>query len=234
MNDLSRKSLFGFILAPLLVCTPQIGSAQEGGSSDPVTAGAAELLEQSGVIVRQSRLGEGLLILERQLRHAEAIERLVNLLGPDAMIEVAPGQFRNFADTPAGIRARIELMRLEREYQDITKPPPTSQGPQASRDDGSSVDIEAMIERRLSEMSPSQPQTQATPEAPREDPIPPISLREIYGSGDDLMAILQFGEDLVRVRSGDVLGRGVHVVRVERNGVRIERLGQEFLLSIPG
>ncbi len=234
MTEFSRQALLGLILAPLLLCAPRIGLAQEGGSSDPVTAGAADLLEESGVIVRQSRLGEGLLILERQLRHAEAVERLVNLLGPDAMIEVAPGQFRNFADTPAGMRARIELMRLEREYQEITQPPPTSRGPQATRDDGSSVDIDAMIERRISEMSPSRPQAEAPPEAPREDPIPPISLREVYGSGDDLTAILQFGEDLVRVRSGDVLGRGVRVIRVERSGVRIERLGQEFLLSIPG
>lgn len=234
MTDLRRKTLTGLILAPILLCAPQTGTAQDAALPDPITTEAAELLDESGVLARQSRLGEGLLILEGQLRHAQAIERLVNLLGPDAMIEVSPGEFRSFADTPAGVRARIELMRLEQEYRDLIAPPPPSVGPQPPRGADSSVDIEALIERRLSEIVPPQPQAQPETGAPAEAPVPPISLREIYGSGTDLTAILQFGEDLVRVRAGDVLGRGVRVISVNRDGVRIERRGQEFLLSIPG
>lgn len=232
MTDLRRKTLTGLILAPILLCAPQTGTAQDAAHPDPITTEAAGLLDESGVLARQSRLGEGLLILEGQLRHAQAIERLVNLLGPDAMIEVSPGEFRSFAETPAGVRARIELIRLEQEYLDLITPPPPSVGPQQTRGADSSVDIEALIERRLSEIAP--PQTQPEPETPAEPPLPPISLREIYGSGSDLTAVLQFGEDLVRVRTGDVLGRGVRVISVDRNGVRIERRGQEFLLSIPG
>ena len=111
-----------------------------------ITNAATELLDESGVLARQSRLGEGVLLLDRQLRHAEAIEKLIEVLGPDALIEVAPGEFLRFSDTPAGMRARLEMMRLQRELDQMAAPVTPAAGAQPARNDGS--DLIELIDQR--------------------------------------------------------------------------------------
>jgi hypothetical protein len=86
-------------------------------TTDPITNEQIELLKESGLIDKQSRLSEGLLLMERQLRQAELVGQLLTVLGPDAQIEVAPGEFKSFADTPAGLQQRIEYLRLQAELQ---------------------------------------------------------------------------------------------------------------------
>jgi len=221
------------ILLPLLLTTPFPLWAQDGDPmiQDPITLEATGLLDESGLLARQSRLGEGILILDRQLRHAEAIERLIQVLGPDAMIEVAPGEFMRFADTPAGMRARIEMGRLQKELDQMSAPSPAAAQAQPARSDGSEL-IER-IDRRLSELEGqrSEPDQDRTSEP--EGEARPISVREIFGTGSDLSAILQYGPDRIRVRTGDALVGGVRIVSVERDGVLIIRRGQELRLHLP-
>lgn len=94
------------------------GSAAPGQpSTDPITNEQIELLKDSGLIDKQSRLSEGLLLMDRQLRQAQLVEELLAVLGPDAEIEVTPGEFKSFADTPAGLEQRIEYLRLQTELQ---------------------------------------------------------------------------------------------------------------------
>lgn len=86
-------------------------------TTDPITNAQIELLKESGLIDQQSRLSEGLLLMERQLRQAQLVGQLIAVLGPDAQIEVTPGEFKSFADTPAGLQQRIEYLRLQKELQ---------------------------------------------------------------------------------------------------------------------
>lgn len=219
------------LLLPLLLAAPgPLWAQTDPAPTDPITQDATVLLDASGLLARQSRLGEGILLLDRQLRHAEAIERLIQVLGPEAMIEVAPGEFMRFADTPAGMRSRIEMVRLQRELDQMSAPPPAAQA-QPARSDGSEL-IE-LIDQRLSELTEAGAEDGSGPEQDLTVEDRPLSVREIFGSGDDLSAILQFGPDRVRVRAGDALLGGVRILSVERDGVRLVRQGQEILLELP-
>jgi type IV pilus biogenesis protein PilP len=82
-------------------------------TTDPITNEQIELLKDGGLIDKQSRLSEGLLLMDRQLRQAELVQQLLTVLGPDAEIEVTPGEFKSFADTPAGLKQRIDYLKLQ-------------------------------------------------------------------------------------------------------------------------
>ncbi len=88
-------------------------------SVDPITEQAARLLDGSGLIARQAALSQSLLLMERQIRQAELIKTLLSTLGPDAWIEVAPGEFRSFAETPVALRERIALVELEKQLEEL-------------------------------------------------------------------------------------------------------------------
>lgn len=226
MTKLSKNTLIRSLALPLALAAGLPAVAQV---TDPITAESAELLDESGLLARQSRLGEGVLILDRQLQHAEAIERLIEVLGPDAMIEVAPGEFLRFSDTPAGLRAKIEMVRLRKELEGLTAPaaPPAEARP--ARNDGS--DLMEMIDQRLSELSQ---EGQETADAePDLSEVRMISVREIFGTPDDLSAVLRYGPDRVRVQEGDALIGGVRVLDIRADGVLISRRGQEMFLELP-
>jgi type IV pilus biogenesis protein PilP len=52
--------------------------------------------------------------MQRQVQFAEQVNQLIDILGPDAQIEVAPGVFQSFANTPAGKRAQLDMIELDR------------------------------------------------------------------------------------------------------------------------
>ena len=226
MTQNPKMTLLRTALLPLLLVAP-IPAIGQG--ADPITNGATELLDESGVLARQSRLGEGVLLLDRQLRHAEAIEKLIEVLGPDALIEVAPGEFLRFSDTPAGMRARLEMMRLQREHDQMAAPVTPAAGAQPARNDGS--DLIELIDQRLNELTQAEAEGEQATAPETQDR--PLSVREIFGSGTDLSAILQYGPDRVRVRAGDSLVGGLRIVSIGPDGVRVTRRGQELLLRLP-
>lgn len=84
-------------------------------AQDPVTEAALQLLGESGLIARQAEISQSMILMERQIRQAELIKQLLEIYGPDAPIEVAPGEFRSFADTPAGLSQRIAQIELEKQ-----------------------------------------------------------------------------------------------------------------------
>jgi hypothetical protein len=84
---------------------------------DPITNSQVELLREDGLIGRQLVINEGLLLMDRQLRQAQVAEQLLAVLGPDALIEVVPGEFRSYSDTPAGIRQQIQFLQLQQELR---------------------------------------------------------------------------------------------------------------------
>ena len=87
----------------------------KGEDPDPVLTEMTDLVRESGLIARQSEMSEGLLLMERQLQFANNVNQMIGILGPDVQIEIAPGVFKSYADTPAGRKAAAEMARLEQE-----------------------------------------------------------------------------------------------------------------------
>lgn len=210
-------SLLGMTLPFLLLAAPVTAQV-----TDPVTEEAVDLIEESGVLARQSRLGEGVLILERQLQHARAIESLIAVLGPDALIEVAPGEIVSFSDTPAGLRAQIEMEKLKRELEQITAGPTAPLQAQPPRRDGT---------ERVNTTSTLEQPEEAEPRI-SDDPDPQITVREIFGVAGDLTAVLGYRQGRVRVREGESLPGGVRIISIDANGVLLRVGGQQTYLPM--
>lgn len=117
---------------------------------DPITQDRIRLLDETGVIGRQSRISEGILLMNQQVRRADAIANVLSTLGPDAKVEVAPGKFVTFEGTPAAIQAEIDLISLQMDLLEAraelqsggeggAEEPRENveQRPMAARDDGS-------------------------------------------------------------------------------------------------
>jgi len=82
---------------------------------DPITNAATMLLDDSGVIGRQRAVAESIMMMDEQIKHQRKIEEALTALGPDTPIEVSPGVFKTFDDTPAAIRARIAYIKLQQQ-----------------------------------------------------------------------------------------------------------------------
>lgn len=242
-----------------------------GNEVDPVTAAATNLVRDTGLIARQSDMGEGLLLMERQLNFAENVNQLISIMGPDVEIEVAPGVYQSYADTPAGRKAELELLRLEQEAQFanldfelklkereaalIIPPEGTEFGPDGEllplrSDGGEFQDIngapatgavdpltgldQAALDALTAKVTEQVKATMPQPEAAPAEPVPLYSLREIFGSEGDYLAVISSGNDRVRVRAGDDLPNGIKVLAVGDDYVEIETDGVTSRLSIRG
>lgn len=230
---------------------------------DPISEQAARLLDSSGLIARQAALSQSLLLMERQIRQAELIRTLLSTLGPDAWIEVAPGEFRSFAETPVALRERIALVELEKQLEDLqtddeNSPAILRERIETARLRQELAEIEAAIlatDQRAPETA-RQPQDAAgtddlakalagsfagsggggqppaaQPAPPSEQPSPvvtetPISLREVAGLNGVFWAVIGYGEELLRVESGDILPGDVQIGEIGPNFLNFERRGE--------
>jgi type IV pilus biogenesis protein PilP len=80
---------------------------------DPITDEAIRLLQDDGLIARQQAINEGLLLMDRQLRQAQLVQQVLAVVGPGVPIEVSPGEFVDYSETPAGLRQQIDFMGLQ-------------------------------------------------------------------------------------------------------------------------
>ena len=186
---------------------------------DPVTEWKAALLEESGLLARQSEISESILLMERQVKQAELIARLMEINGPDAAIEIAPGRFKVFRDTPAGRRIAAEMAENGLDSQKRM------------------LELQVEIKRKRAELEdavvskPVPPRQEAA--AAEEEQVlhlrsaPEPVLEEIFGTQGRLAAIFRVGGMRVSVIEGDVLPGGALVVAVSENSARIERNGIE-------
>lgn len=84
-------------------------------SPDSITAQRVEVLRSTGLIARQAAISESIIIMERQLRQAELIQQLMAIYGPSSSIEIAPGEFQSFGQTPAGRKIAADIEETETE-----------------------------------------------------------------------------------------------------------------------
>ena len=186
---------------------------------DPVTEWKAALLEESGLLARQSEISESILLMERQVKQAELIARLMEINGPDAAIEIAPGRFKVFRDTPAGRRIAAEMAENGLDSQKRM------------------LELQVEIKRKraeLEEAAVSEPVVSRQEAAAAEEEqvlrlrsAPEPVLEEIFGTQGRLSAIFRVGGTRLSVIEGNVLPGGALVVAISGNSARIERNGIE-------
>lgn len=215
---------------------------------EPVTEAQVRELRADGLIARQAEIGEGLLLMDRQLRQAQMAQQLVSLFGPETPIEIAPGQFRDFSSTPLGMREQIARLQLELQLLELTGE--VQRARQENR--GSGGLLSGIVPR-----SPSPATTPASapagiagtdPEAapaPTADPAPappavapeayPLEVRQLHGSAGRYSALLRVdGEDLL-VSEGDRLENGIAVLSIDARQVVVDLPGSGLRsLATPG
>jgi len=175
------------------------GSAPPGqATTDPITNEQIELLKESGLIDKQSKLSEGLLLMDRQLRQAALVEQLLAVLGPDAQIEITPGEFKSFADTPAGLQQRIDYLKLQGDLK--------AAGLQEKID---YLKLEADLKAAKQDAGIA------------EDAESKIS--EILGKSDDLSAVIALDGQQKTVGPGDKLADGSVILRITPEGVDLQK-----------
>ena len=184
---------------------------------DPVTEWKAALLEESGLLARQSEISESILLMERQVKQAELIARLMEINGPDAAIEIAPGKFKVFRHTPVGRRIAAEMAENGLDSQKR------------------SLELQVEIKRKRAELEDAAVLSSAPPrreavsaqaeQLVRSVPPPEPVLEEVFGTQDRLVAIFRVGETRLSVSEGDVLPSGAQVVSISENSAMIERNG---------
>ena len=186
---------------------------------DPVTRQHMEILQGSGLLARQSAISESIIMLERQLKQAELLNRLMALGGPDMLIEVSPGEFRSFADTPAGQRlameqeesrllARIRILELQAQEAGLAG----AKLPAAPKPGPDKLDIRDIV-------------------APKE-PEPSYVLQEIRGSDGKHSALLEIDGELRQVRKGDRVPGEMTVLAVGEDSVRLSGRGRIVILRL--
>ena len=184
---------------------------------DPITEWKAALLEESGLLARQSEISESILLMERQIKQAELIARLMEINGPDAAIEIAPGRFKVFRDTPAGRRIAAEMAENGLNSQKRA------------------LELQVEIKRKRAELedaSVSNPVLSRREEVPekveqlvRAVPPPEPVLEEVFGTQGRLVAIIRIGDTRLSVIEGDALPGGARIVAITENSVLIEQNG---------
>jgi hypothetical protein len=214
---------------------PPAAPADPAPQVEPVTEAQVRELKADGLIARQAEIGEGLLLMDRQLRQAQMAQQLVSLFGPETLIEVAPGEFRDFSATPLGMREQIARLQLELQLLEL------SGEVQRARQDnrGSGGFLSGIITRPLPPgiaPAPAAAETDAgTGLTPAPEPAPqplavstedfPLEVRQLHGSAGRYSALLRIdGEDLL-VSEGDRLENGIAVLSIDARQVVVDLPG---------
>lgn len=249
---------FGWPLAapaqePSVPATAEVEAPLADPAQDAISLEAEGLLSSTGLIARQSQLNQSMLLMEGQIRQAELIRQLLAIYGPDFEIEVAPGEFRSFADTAAGLEQRVALLELQRRLAEAeaaaaglssapavptapaqaepAAPTPAAPTPAAPAQPGP-VDPEPTNSAAALEVATAllgrllESAGTAAPSAPGalRLPDPPVyRLREVAGFNGSYAAIITVDGAPRRVETGDTLPDGARVDEVGADFVRIAR-----------
>lgn len=231
-------------------------------SLDPLARDELERLDRLGIVGAQARIGEDILIIDRQIRRAEAIQTLIGYLGADGFRLHYPQLAAELRDSPLMLQAALDRAKLLADIREANSDAAPAEEAPRSRDDGSSffnqanlqtppanaggrpaplngngVDpaIAAMISEQIAALAPPASTLQAAePVAALQPALAPISLREVYGVSGDLHAIIVHGDERIRVGVGDVLPNDTTILTIEADAIVIRRRGVETRVQISG
>lgn len=118
-------------------------------AGDPLTEEVTRVLREGGLLQRQEEIGQSLLLMDRQSRFVASVNNLLSQLGPDAEIEVAPGVFEKFSETPIGRQALIAQFNLERDVIAAQQEYEIAQFEYQKTTEGFKAEIERLVEAGL-------------------------------------------------------------------------------------
>lgn len=208
---------------PLMAAPPggapgetQDAPAPEPATPDTVTNERIQQFEMDGLIGRQAALSEGLLLMDRQLRQMQLVEQILAAFGPDAQVEIAPGEFRSFRDTPAGMRQEIayidlmlQLAEKRAELDEVRSP--------STPDDMFMAGMNGANGEAGTATAAVQPTT-----APDSVALGSLVIEEIYGQLGALKAVVQVAGTRLTLRSNDILPTGHRVISIGRDRLAVE------------
>lgn len=177
------------------------------GTDDQTQRGLGEGVGErgtGGLLMRRATMSESILLLETQLQQAKLIAELLELLGPEAQIEIAPGEFRSFGDTPIGRALRREQREAE----------------MRTRIRRIELESEAVAARAVLMAALLPP----VPPAPGDH----LSVEEIYGTVGAYRAVLMIGGRRMTVRVGDEPVPGMMVVTIDETAAELA-LGEDVV-----
>ncbi|MCY4541832.1 MAG: type IV pilus biogenesis protein PilP [Rhodobacteraceae bacterium] len=198
---------------------PQAAPFVQVPEEDAITLGRQALLEESGLLARQAEISESIILMEQQLRQAELINQLMTILGPDTPIEIRPGEFRVFRDTPAGRRIANEITL--REAQDQAQLLQVQIDAARAQSALEQVSNEAQFDART-----SAGERQAPLPAVAEEPPMELRVLEILGSQGRLEAVVEHDGHTTSVRAGSIVGGRAKVISVEPGAVEVDDNGR--------
>ena len=176
----------------------------------------------AGLLSRQSEITESILLLERQIRQAELIGRLLEIFGPDTRIEILPGQYISYADTPAGQKVAAELAVNEYQRQ-ITQ-----------------LQMQAEIRSAENRLRGLQHSLQATDSiagipaisADQEMAKPGVRIHEIGGLDGNYQAIISLDGIRRHVEAGDKIEGLGKIIDIGRSSLQLLSDGTSMRLHI--
>lgn len=111
---------------------------------DPITAREVKRLDREGVLDRQRRVGEDILVMEHEITRAEQITKLIETLGHDGFREAFPDVYESLEESPLVLSSKIKYHELQHELLAAIEGPKEEEEAAdvselgAPRDDGSS------------------------------------------------------------------------------------------------
>jgi hypothetical protein len=186
------------------------GVGNEMGTPDRITNERILRLTEDGLIERQATLSEGLLLMDRQLRQMQLVEQILAAYGPDALVEIAPGEYKSFKDTPAGMRQEIQYLDLQ-----IQLSQKRAEFLQAQVKQGDTAAVRGFL-------VDEDVRTSGEPAFSNDAVLDGLVLEEIYGQIGRLNAVVLVAGETVTVRSSDSLPTGHLVVAVGPDKLTVE------------
>ncbi|MCY3674154.1 MAG: hypothetical protein OXH65_10730 [Paracoccaceae bacterium] len=191
-------------------------------SEDPLTREQEKVIIATGLLSRHAEITESIYLMEQQLKQAQLIIELMEILGPDVPIEISPGKFKNFSDTPAGKRIASEMaiaaLKGRADLFDLEMKVITA---------GQKIENALKPQAEIVEIEDNQ-QTKAR----ETKPVPEPRLREIIGGEGNLQAIFSLDDEIVSLKEGEKLPTGEEIIQITQEFVELSKFGQRVILSI--
>lgn len=220
---------------------------------DPSVVDAVKAFDRNSLIVTREKIGTDTMIINQDIDRAQAIGKLIKLYGVSAFAAAYPDIYAQIKDSPMVLDAKIEMQKSKNDLEDALNPDKGKKDatPAADvkqpRNDGSQF----FAMPQASEQPPTAAPKQVAPKAEEATPAPadtvkaeapvpekpevkPISLREIYGIGDHLRAVITYGNERTDVVEGDTLPDETKIKSVREKAIDIERDGDVTTLRITG
>lgn len=191
-------------------------------SEDPLTREKEKVIITTGLLSRHAEITESIYLMEQQLKQAQLIIELMEILGPKVPIEISPGKFKNFSDTPAGKRIASEMaiaaLKGRADLFDLEMKVVTA---------GQKIENALKLQAEIVEFEDNQ-QTKAR----ETKPVPEPRLREIIGGEGNLQAIFSLDDEIVSLKEGEKLLTGEELIQITQEFVELSKFGQTVILRI--